>query len=74
MTFRFLAAGLLPVALAACGTTPASLPDTAYIVAPASQAVAGRQTGYSDPLRNYTPRPVTDPSDWRQSNRSQEDR
>ena len=74
MTFRILAAGALPVALAACGAAPVSLPDTTFIVAPAAPVVAARQTGYANPLRDFTPRAVTDPSDWRESNRSQEGR
>lgn len=73
MTFKFLAAGLAPVALAACGAaTP--LPDASYLTAPATTAVAPRTTGYADPIRGYTARPVTDPSDWRESNRSQEEK
>lgn len=71
MTFKTLVAGALPLALAACNaTTP--LPDVVGITAPATPTVATRQTGYSNPIRNYTIRPVVDPADWRGSNRSQE--
>ncbi|SPJ22564.1 hypothetical protein [Palleronia abyssalis] len=71
MTTKLLAAGALPLALAACSAaTP--LPDTSFVVAPAAPTVAARQTGYVNPIRNYTARPVVDPADWRQSNQSQE--
>ena len=71
MTSRLFAAGVLPLALAACNaTTP--LPDTSYIIAPATPTVAARQTGYTNPIRTYTARPVTDPGDWLESNSSQE--
>lgn len=71
MTFKILAVGALPLALAACNaTTP--LPDVVGIIAPAAPTVAARQTGYATPIRNYTQRPVVDPADWRESNRSQE--
>ncbi len=71
MTFKILAAGLMPAALTACAAaTP--LPDTSYLTAPAALSVAPRTTGYADPLRGYTARPVTDPGDWRELNRSQE--
>lgn len=71
MTFKILAAGLVPAALSACGaSTP--LPDASYLTAPAALTVAPRTTGYSNPIRGYTARPVTDPADWRGSNASQE--
>lgn len=71
MTIKIFAAGAVPLLLAACNTaTP--LPDVAAITAPATPTVAARQTGYANPIRNYTLRPVVDPADWRQSNRSQE--
>lgn len=71
MTSRLLLAGAMPLALAACSAGP-PLPDASYLTAPASLTVAPRQTGYADPIRNYTIRPVTDPSDWRELNRAQE--
>ncbi|MFO6463442.1 hypothetical protein [uncultured Jannaschia sp.] len=71
MTIKIFAVGALPLILAACGTsTP--LPDVVGITAPASPTVAARRTGYANPIRNYTIRPVVDPADWRESNRSQE--
>lgn len=71
MTTKFLVAGALSLALAACNAaTP--LPDTSFLVAPAAPTVVARQTGYINPIRNYTARPVVDPADWRQSNQSQE--
>lgn len=73
MTIRLLAMGAFPLVLAACNTaTP--LPDVVGITAPALPSVAARQTGYVNPIRNYTARPVVDPADWRQSNTSQEGR
>lgn len=73
MTIKILVAGALPLALAACNAaTP--LPDTGLLVAPAAPTVAPRQTGYANPIRNYTVRPVVDPADWRELNRSQEGR
>lgn len=73
MTIKLLTAGALPLVLAACNAaTP--LPDTSFLVAPAAPTVAARQTGYSNPIRNYTLRPVVDPADWRESNQSQEGR
>ena len=71
MTFKIIAVGAFPVALAAC-TAATPLPDVVGITAPASPTVAARQTGYANPIRNYTLRPVVDPADWRESNRSQE--
>jgi hypothetical protein len=50
---------------------PTPLPETAYIAAPATATVAARQTGYVNPIQNYTVRPVVDPADWRESNKSQ---
>jgi hypothetical protein len=73
MTSRFFTVGALPLALAAC-TTATPLPDSSYLTAAATPTVAVRQTGYANPIRNYTPRPVTDPGDWRQSNAAQEGR
>lgn len=71
MTIRIIAVGAFPVALAACSAaTP--LPDVGAIAAPATPTVVARQTGYTSPIRNYTVRPVVDPADWRESNRSQE--
>ena len=71
MTTKIFAAGALPLVLGACSAaTP--LPDVVGITAPASSTVAARQTGYANPIRNYTLRPVVDPADWRESNRSQE--
>ncbi|MGB3556323.1 MAG: hypothetical protein WBA25_16970 [Jannaschia sp.] len=71
MTPKIFAVGALPLILAACNAaTP--LPDVVGITAPAAPTVAPRQTGYSNPIRNYTIRPVVDPADWRGSNRSQE--
>ncbi|XDA98702.1 hypothetical protein AB1M95_02005 [Sulfitobacter sp. LCG007] len=71
MTSKSFIAGALPLVLAACdAATP--LPETAHILAPATPGVVERQTGYANPIRNYTARPVTDPDDWRQSNSSQE--
>lgn len=72
MTLKILAVGLMPVALSACGAATA-LPDASYLLAPAAAvaAVPSRTTGYVDPIQGYTARPVTDPSDWRDSNSSQ---
>lgn len=70
---RLLLAGAIPLALASCGAA-AVLPDATYMTAPASVAVAPRQTGYANPIRNYTARPVVDPSDWRELNRVQGDK
>ncbi len=71
MTFKFLFAGAVPLTLSACMPPPTPLPDIAYIAAPATATVPARQTGYVNPIRNYTVRPVTDPADWRESNKSQ---
>ena len=73
MTFRFLFVGAVPLTLSACMPPPAPLPDTAYIAAPATATVAARQTGYVNPIRNYTVRPVMDPADCLESNTSQAD-
>ena len=73
MTIKIFAAGAMPLVLAACNAvTP--LPNVGGITASAAPTVAARQTGYSNPIRNYTARPVVDPADWRQSNTSQEGR
>lgn len=73
MTPKIFVMGALPLTLAACNAaTP--LPDVGAITAPAAPTVAARQTGYANPIRNYTVRPVVDPADWRQSNSSQEGR
>ena len=71
MTIRIIAVGAFLVALAACNAA-SPLPDVVAITAPATTSVAARQTGYTSPIRNYTVRPVVDPADWRESNRSQE--
>ena len=63
MTFKFLFVGAVPLTLSACMPPPTPLPDTAYIAGPATATVAARQ--------NYTVRPVVDPADWRESNKSQ---
>lgn len=71
MIQRLFLGGALTLALAACAAeTP--LPDASYLTAPAALAVAPRQTGYVSPIQNYTARPVTDPSDWRELNQLQE--
>jgi len=71
VTFKFLFVGAVPLTLSACMSPPTPLPDTAYIAAPAAATVAVRQTGYVNPIQNYTVRPVTDPANWRDSNKSQ---
>ena len=72
MIFRMFAAGALPLVLVACAAQePTPLPDTAALIAAAEPVAAERPGGYIHPIRNYTARPVTDPGDWRTSNRSQ---
>jgi len=71
VTFKYLFVGAMPLALSACMPPPTPLPDTAYIAAPATVTVAARQTGYVNPIQNYTARLVVDPADWRGSNKSQ---
>ena len=71
MLHKLLLAGAAPLALASCGGATV-LPDATFLTEPASVTVAPRRTGYADPIRNYTARPVVEPADWRELNRSQE--
>lgn len=66
MTFRF--AAVLPLLLAGC-TQPVALPEVGFLTRaaapyPAPPAPAG-------PTVAYTPRPITEPGDWRQLNDAQ---
>ena len=71
MIHKLLLVGATPLALASCGGA-VTLPDATFLMEPASVKVAPRQSGYANPIRNYTARPVIEPADWRELNRSQE--
>ncbi len=66
MTFRF--AAVLPLLLAGC-TQPAALPESGLLTrAAAPYSAPPAPTG---PTVAYTPRPITEPGDWRQLNDAQ---
>lgn len=66
MTFRF--AAVLPLLLAGC-TQPVPLPDAGALTRAA--AASSARPAPAGPTVAYTPRPITEPGDWRQLNDAQ---
>jgi hypothetical protein len=62
--------GACALALGACASTPAPLPDTTTLQA-ASLPGAAAPLRSTDPLAGYTYRAPTGPRDWREVNQEQ---
>ncbi|GHF49613.1 hypothetical protein [Seohaeicola zhoushanensis] len=68
---RLIPAALLPLLAAACGPlAELSLPAP---LAAAADPVAGVRAATTGPNVRHTPRPITDPGDWRSLNDAQKE-
>lgn len=64
-------AGVLPLVLGACATTPTTLPDVSSLAVIAQPTVPDRQTRHQAVIRDFERREPTNPKSWRQLNDDQ---